>query len=437
MNSTRSNRILLKGGRVVDPAFGVDEMADLKIENGRITQIGRNLKADGLEVVDVEGKVVTPGFIDLHVHLRTPGQEHKETILSGSQAALRGGFTTVCTMANTDPVVDSPAVVESIYTQNAKVGLIQVLPYAAVTIGLKGKTLTEMGELQQAGAVGFSDDGEPIEHAGIMRRALEYTKMTGLPVISHCEDKNLSANGVIHEGLTSTRLGLEGIPKAAETVMIARDIILAEATGGRLHIAHVSTAQGVELIRAAKQRGVAVTAEVTPHHLVLTEEALNTYEARFKMNPPLRTQEDIKALWQALKDGTIDAVATDHAPHAAEEKELGLVRAPFGVIGLETAWAVLYTELVGHGGFDLSDLVATLTCRPAKVLGIPRGTLAIGSAADVTVLDLDAEWVVEPNSFCSKSQNSPFLGWRLKSKVVHVLVAGQWRYRDGELVDMQ
>ncbi len=425
-------KLLIQGGRLVDPAQKIDGPMDLLIEDGKISCVGKNLKAEGAEVLDARGKVVAPGFIDLHVHLRTPGQEHKETIATGSRAAACGGFTTVCTMANTDPVVDSPTIVEFIRGESAKVGLIRILPFAAITMGLKGETLTEMGQLQAAGAAGFSDDGMPVANAGMMRRALEYSRVTGLPVVDHCEEKSLSAHGVMHEGQTAARLGLAGIPAASETVMIARDILLAEATGGKLHIAHVSTAEGVEIIRAAKKRGVPVTAEVTPHHLTLTEEALQTYDARFKMNPPLRSQKDLEALREGLKDGTIDAVATDHAPHAHVEKEAGLAQAPFGVIGLETAFPVLMTELVHRGLLSLSDLVAAFTCRPAAVLGIPRGTLAAGSAADVTLFDPDAAWVVEPGAFLSKSGNSPFLGWHLKGKITDLIVAGRMVFKGGQ-----
>ncbi len=431
----KGSSLLIRGGRLVDPAQGLDETADLLIQEGKVARIGRNLKAEAAQIIEARGKVVVPGFIDLHVHLRSPGQEHKETLVTGSQAALRGGFTTVCTMANTDPVVDTPAVVEYLKGESAKVGLVNLLPFAAVTMGLKGEALTEMGALEKAGAVGFSDDGMPIASASVLRRALEYSRMTGRPVIDHCEDKSLSAHGVAHEGVTSLRLGLAGIPAEAETVMLARDLLLAEATGGRLHVAHVSTAAGVELIRAAKKKGVAVTAEVTPHHLVLTEEALNTYDARFKMNPPLRSQTDMAALRQGLKEGTLDAVATDHAPHAHAEKETGLVQAPFGVIGLETALPVLLTELVGSGALTLSELIAALTCRPAKVLGLDRGTLKAGAPADVTILDPEAEWVIDPAAFSSKSQNSPFLGWRVKGRVTDVVRDGVVKYRQGQFLN--
>jgi len=426
---------LIQGGRVLDPSQGLDEVTDLLIENGKVARIGRNLKADGAQTINAKGKVVAPGFIDLHVHLRTPGQEHKETILTGSRAAIRGGFTTICTMANTDPVVDSPNVIEFLKSESAKVGLANLLPYGAVTMGLKGETLTEMGELQAAGAVGFSDDGMPVSNAGMMRRALEYSRMTNLPVIDHCEEKSLSGHGVVHDGLTAARLGLAGIPAEAETVMIARDLLLAQAVGGRLHVAHLSTGEGVDLIRAAKKKKIQVTTEVTPHHLSLSEEALSTYDSRFKMNPPLRTQKDLEALREGLKDGTIDAVATDHAPHSVAEKEQGLVHAPFGVVGLETALAVGLTELVHRGSLKLETLVDALTRRPARILGSDRGTLKVGAPADVTVFDLETDWAVEAGAFASKGLNTPFLGWRLKGRVTDVLVMGRQVYHGGQFMN--
>lgn len=426
--------LLIRGGRVIDPAQNLDEVTDLLMEGGKVVRTGKNLKAEGAEILEVKGKVVAPGFIDLHVHLRTPGQEHKETIRTGSEAAARGGFTTVCAMANTDPVVDSANLVEFVRAESARMGLVNVLPYGAITLGLKGETLTEMSQLQAAGVVGFSDDGMPVANAGMMRRALEYSRVTGLPVINHCEEKSLSAHGVVHEGLTAARLGLAGIPAEAETVMMARDVLLAEATGGRLHIPHVSTAAGAALLRAAKQRGVRVTAEVTPHHLTLTDEALQTYDARFKMNPPLRSQRDLEALREALNDGTLDAVATDHAPHAQAEKEVGLAQAPFGVIGLETALPVLLTELVHRGSMKLVTLIAALTNRPARVLGIDRGTLKPGAVADITLFDPEEEWMVDPVFFASKGKNSPFLGWRLKGRVTELFVAGQPVLKEGRLI---
>lgn len=431
----KGSRWLIRGGRLIDPAHGLDEVTDLLIEEGKVVGTGRNLKAETAQVLEAKGKIVAPGFIDLHVHLRSPGQEHKETVLTGSRAAVQGGFTTVCAMANTDPVMDSPPIFESLQNQSAKVGLVSILAYGAVTVGLKGETLTEMGQLKSAGVVGFSDDGMPILNAGVMRRALEYTRMTNLPVIAHCEEKTLSGSGVMHEGKTATRLGLAGIPAEAETVMIARDILLAEATKGRLHVAHVSTAAGVELIRKAKERGASVTAEVTPHHLTLTDEALGSYDARFKMNPPLRTSEDLEALRAGLREGVLDAVATDHAPHSKAEKEMDLAGAPFGVVGLETAVGVLLTELVARAGLPLAAVIASLTSRPAKVLGIDRGHLGLGAVADVTILDPEAAWTVETNAFASKGANSPFLGWRLKGKVTDVLVKGRILLRDGQWIN--
>lgn len=428
-------KLLIKGGHLVDPSQGIDEPTDLLMEGGRVIALGKNLKTNGAHVIEAKGKVVAPGFIDLHVHLRTPGQEHKENLTTGSQAAIQGGFTTVCSMANTDPVVDTGTVVEFLKAANAKVGLVNLLPFAAVTVGLQGETLTEMGELKERGAAGFSDDGAPIMNAGVMRRALEYTKITQLPVVAHCEDTHLSANGVAHEGQAAARLGLAGIPSESETVMIARDLLLAEATGGRLHVAHVSTERGVELIRAAKARGVLVTAEATPHHLTLTDEAMGTYDARFKMNPPLRAERDVKALREGLRDGTIDAVATDHAPHSRAEKEAELSQAPFGVVGLETALGVLMTELVHQKHLKLSTLIAAMTLRPALVLGIDRGKLTVGSPADVTVFDPLREWTVDPSAFRSKGAHSPFAGWRLRSKVTDVVVSGRVVYRDEQFMN--
>ncbi|MCM8794433.1 MAG: dihydroorotase [Candidatus Omnitrophica bacterium] len=417
--------ILIKEGHLIDPAQGIDEPRDLLIEDGVVKEVKKGIRPNGADLVDAKGKTVSPGFIDLHVHLRSPGQEHKETVLTGSRAAALGGFATVCSMANTDPVVDSATVVDYIRNQSARIGLVRILPFAAVTVGLKGEILTEMGDLKEAGAAGFSDDGVPVMNAGIMRRALEYSRITGLPVVAHCEDKNLAGNGVVNQGRTSTRLGLPGIPSEAETIMIARDLLLAEATGGRLHIAHVSTEAGVALIRSAKAKGIRVTAEVTPHHLVLTEESLGTYDARFKMNPPLRTQKDQEALRAGLEDGTIDAIATDHAPHAVSEKEMELPLAPFGVIGLETALGVLLTKLVHRGNVRLKTVIAALTAGPAAVLGINRGTLRVGSPADVTIFDPQANWAVDRETFASKGINSPFLDWGLKGRVTDLVVDGR------------
>ncbi len=431
----KPSSLLIKGGRLVDPAQRIDEVTDLLIEEGKVARIGKELKTAAATVLQAKGKVVAPGFIDLHVHLRSPGQEHKETLATGSRAAIRGGFTTICTMANTDPVVDSPTVVEYLKSASAKVGLVRLLPYAAVTLGLKGEQLTEMDALKSAGVFGFSDDGVPLMNAGLMRRALEYTRMTDLPVIAHCEEKTLSADGVAHAGKTSIRLGLSGIPTEAETVMLARDLLLAQATGGRLHVAHVSTADGVKMIRWAKEKGLRVTAEVSPHHLTLTEEALSTYDSRFKMNPPLRTQEDLQVLREGLKDGTLDAVATDHAPHSRSEKELELGLAPFGVVGLETALGVLLTELVSRKTLELSTLIEAMTVRPARVLGIDAGHLKVGSRADVTIFDPEVPWTVEPSSFSSKGINSPFLGWRLKGRVTDCLVEGRAVFQSGQFLN--
>jgi len=419
---------------LIDPARKLDGERDLLIRDGRVERVGKGLSDAGAETVELKGLWVTPGFIDLHVHFRTPGQTHKETIGSGARSAVAGGFTTVCTMANTEPPIDSVPLLEHIQAEAARVGLLNILPLAALTLGLRGETLTEMEGLRKAGAVGFSDDGMPVMRAAVMRRALEYSRGIGVPVVSHCEDKSLSEKGIVHEGVVSARCGLQGIPAESETVMIARDLLLAESTGGHLHVAHVSTAAGVAMIRAAKARGVRVTAEVTPHHLMLTDEAVAGFDSRFKMNPPLRTGNDQAALWEGLRDGTLDAVATDHAPHATAEKEAELEHAPFGVVGLETAFPVLYTRGVLEKRLELPALVAALTCRPAAVLGIQRGTLAEGAIADLTVIDPTIRWTVEPVRFESKGKNSPFAGWELRGQVRDVWVAGRPVLRDRKIL---
>lgn len=417
-------KLLIKGGRVVDPANRLDATADVLIEGDRIAKVGPSISAAGAEVLEADGLVVFPGFIDLHVHLRAPGREEKETIATGSRAAAKGGFTTICAMANTEPPADSRPVIEYLLAEAHRSALVHVLPVGAVTRGLAGELLAEFGELKAAGVVALSDDGRAIMNAQLMRRAIEYAKMFELPIISHAEETTLSAGGIMHEGIVSVRQGVQGIPSAAEAVMVARDLLLAEATGARLHIAHVSAKETVELIRAAKSRRVAVTAEVTPHHLALTDEQLARYESNYKMNPPLRSAEDQAALRQGLADGTLDAVATDHAPHTLAEKEVELESAPFGVIGLETALGVLWTTLVAPGHLSVARLAEAMSWRPAQIIRIPRGTLSVGASADVTVVDPAAEWTVTLESFESKSSNSPFGGWTLRGRVVEVVVGG-------------
>jgi dihydroorotase len=367
---------------------------------------------------------VVPGLIDLHVHLREPGYEYKETIATGTAAAKAGGFTAVCCMPNTQPVNDSRSVTEFILSQAAKEAAARVLPIGAITKGSKGEELSEIGELRDAGCVGISDDGRPVMAASVMRRAMEYSKIFDLPVISHCEDASLSAKGVMNEGFVSTELGLRGIPNAAEDVMVARDISLAELSGARVHICHVSTAGAVRLVREAKQRGVRVTAETCPHYFMLTEEAVRGYNTMAKMNPPLRTAEDVAAVRQGLKDGAIEVIATDHAPHGLDEKAVEFDAAPFGIAGLETAVG-LSLKLVAEGVLSLSDLIARMSLGPAKIIKNSGGTLSVGAVADITIIDPDLEWTVKAAEFRSRSRNTPFDGWKLKGKAVRTIVNGK------------
>ncbi len=442
-------RLVLRGGRVIDPARGLDEVCDLVAEDGRVAAVGRGLGPtappgpsgpaaawradDGTLVIEAAGMLVVPGLVDLHAHLRTPGQEWKEDLASGTAAAAAGGYTTVCCMPNTDPPLDSGAVVEWVRRRAEAEGLARVLPVGCVSRGRQGRELAEIGELAAAGAVALSDDGAPVRDAGLMRRALEYARAFGLPVSAHEEEESLAAGGVIHLGSVSAALGLRGQPAEAEAVMVARDVLLAGWTGGHLHVAHVSSAAAVEIIRQAKARGVRVTAEVTPHHLVLTHEAVRGggvagapgYDANAKCNPPLRTEEDRLALLEGLRDGTIDAVATDHAPHAREDKEVEFERAAFGIVGVETALGLVLTEVVGRGHLSLAAAVERLTAGPARAFGLRAGSLAPGAAADVTVIDPGREWVVDPAAFRSKGRNTPFAGWRLRGRAVLTLLEGR------------
>jgi dihydroorotase len=432
---------LIRGGRVVDPSAHLDGVMDVLIDAGKIVAVGGDALATGwpragsprdtpLEVIEARGLLVVPGLVDIHTHLREPGYEYKESIESGSAAAVAGGFTAIACMANTDPVNDDAAVTEYILDKARAVGLAQVFPVGAVSVGLAGERLAEIGELSQAGVVGISDDGKSVMNSQLMRRALEYAGMFGLPVISHCEDTQLAAHGVMHEGRVSTELGLRGIPAQAEEIMVARDIALAELTGGRLHIAHVSTAGAVRLIRDAKARGLRVTAEVTPHHLSLTHEAVRGYDPNTKMYPPLRAAGDVDALRQALKDGTIDAIATDHAPHDLAAKDVEFDQAPVGIIGLETSLP-LTLRLVHAGVLPLSEAVAKLTWGPSQVLGLAKGTLRVGADADVTLIDTQTEYTVDLREFRSKSRNSPFHGWALKGRAVMTLCGGKVVYARG------
>ena len=410
---------------MVDPANSLDAVQDVLIAGDRIERLGPNLTAPGATVLDATGKIVCPGFIDLHVHLREPGQEYKETVATGTRAAAAGGFTAVCCMANTHPVNDNRAVTDYIRAKAETQGVVRVYPIGAVTRNLGGEALAELAELAEAGCVAFSDDGKCVMNAALYRHAMEYTLPFGTPLISHAEDHALAQGGAMNEGVVSTELGLPGIPAAAEDVMVARDILLAELTGAHVHIAHVSTAGAVRLVRDAKARGVRVTAEVTPHHLLLTEEAVRSFDANTKMNPPLRSKRDAEAVLEALIDGTIDCIATDHAPHASSEKEGEFDHAAFGIVGLETAVGLLMDRLVKPGIVPLPTLVARLSRDPARLLGLPGGSLAPGAPADLTLLDPAARWTIEPARFQSRSRNTPFGGWTVTGKPWKTIVGGR------------
>jgi len=404
--------LLIKNGRVLDPASGLDGVQDVLVADGRIAKVGKGLEpANGAEVVDAAGKVVCPGFIDIHVHLREPGYEYKETVATGTRAAAAGGFTAVCCMANTFPVNDNRAVTDYILAKARVEGVVRVYPIGAVTRNLEGTQLAELAELAEGGCVAFSDDGKCVMNAELYRRAMEYALPFGAPVISHAEDYHLASGGVMNEGLVSTELGLTGQPAAAEDVMVARDIVLAELTGAHVHIAHLSTAGAVRMVREAKARGARVSAEVTPHHLLLTDEAVRSYDPNVKMAPPLRGKRDAEALLEALVDGTIDCVATDHAPHAVSDKEGEFAEAANGIVGLETAVPLLLDRLVRAGQLDLPTLVARLSTGPARLLNLPGGSLAPGANADITILNLEQAWTVDPATFRSRSRNTPFGGW--------------------------
>jgi dihydroorotase len=422
-----SNEIFIEGGRVIDPANGVDGVRDLLLRDGRVAEIGEKLaRPAGAQVIDARGRWVTPGFIDLHVHLREPGQEYKETVATGARAAVAGGFTSVVCMPNTKPVNDTLAVTELILARAAAAGLARVYPCGAISKGSNGEELAEYGELKSGGCVALSDDGKPVMSSGLMRRALEYARTFDLPLTVHEEDLNLVGKGVMHEGATSTRLGLKGIPGQAEDVMVLRDIALAELTGGRLHIAHLSSAGAVRAVREAKARGLRVTAEVTPHHLALCDEdvAASGYSTDFKMNPPLRSRADVAACVAGLADGTIDCIATDHAPHSAVEKDVEFDAAMNGIVGLETAFPVCLA-LVQQGKLTERRLVEALTSAPARAFALPGGSLARGAPADVAILDPAARWTCTAEALHSKSKNSPWKGRVLTGRCTHAIVGGR------------
>jgi len=422
--------VVIRGGRVIDPSTGGDAVADVMIDDGRIGAVGRNIGSpDGAVEIDARGKVVAPGFIDLHTHLREPGQEDLETVATGASAAVAGGFTAVCAMPNTDPVADNQGVVGFIVRQAQRAGKARVYPIGAISVGQKGQQLAEFGEMVGAGAVAVSDDGKPVMSSHLMRTALEYARVFGIPVADHCEEMTLAQGGAMHEGLVATRLGLKGIPAAAEEIMVARDIILAELTGGHVHLCHMSTRGSVELIRRAKEKGLRVTAEACPHHFTLTHEACEGYDTNAKMNPPLREAADREAVRQGLRDGTIDVIATDHAPHHYDAKEREFDDAPNGIIGLETALGLAVSELVEGGLLTLPELVLRMSTLPARLFHLPGGTLATGAPGDVVVFDPAAEWEVRPERFASKSRNTPFAGRRLRGRAEVTIVGGEVVYQ--------
>lgn len=423
--------LLITGGRVLDPSQGFDAVADLLILDGRVAACGRDAATqapDGCPTLEVSGKVVTPGLIDMHVHFREPGMAEEETIASGAAAAVAGGFTTVACMPNTDPALDAETDMLFVLRESKKAGLAHVLPVGAITTGRKGEALAEMANMARGGAVAFSDDGSAVPTTALLRQAMLYAGMLGKPILEHCEDDSLAAGGAMHEGHLSTILGLPGIPAAAESIIVARDIELARLTGTHLHLQHISTADAVAMIRRAKAEGVAVTAEVTPHHLTLTEEALRGYDTNFKVNPPLRPRADVEACIEGLLDGTLDVIASDHAPHLAEEKEAEFAYAPCGMIGLETTLGVLLTDLVEPGRVPLARIIEAVTVAPARILHLDCGGLSVGMPGDVTVIDTEAAWVVDPGTFRSHSRNCPFHGRTLRGQAFATVVEGRVVY---------
>jgi dihydroorotase len=422
--------LLIKNGRVIDPASGRDSIADVWIEDGKVRAVGPDLEVSEVgEVFDATGMVVAPGFVDMHVHLREPGFEHAETIETGSRAAAAGGFTSICPMPNTAPVNDNATVTSYIVEKARRHAIVNVFPIGAITKGSQGENLAEIGSMKGAGAVAISDDGRPVMNARVMRRAMEFARSFGMPVIDHCEDLHLSAGGDMHEGRESVRLGLRGIPGCSEDVMVARDILLAELTGARYHVAHISSRHSVEMVAFAKARGLAVTAEATPHHLALADSDMPPFDSNYKMKPPLRSTCDVQAVTEGVVNGAIDAIATDHAPHPGSEKMQEFENCPFGIIGLETALGVALEKLVHPGKIELKRLVELFTTGPARILGLGRGTLASGSPGDVTIFSVDREWTYDVNKSASKSSNSPFHNKTFRGGPVATIVAGQivWR----------
>lgn len=420
-------KILIKNGHVIDPANGVNSLADIFVKDGVIAEIGTNLNPEDkdMEIIDATDKIVSPGLVDMHVHLREPGFEYKEDVESGTRAAVAGGVTSVACMPNTNPVIDNAAVITFIKEKAKEAGYAHVYPVGAVSKGLKGQELAEIGEMRFSGAVAISDDGKPVADSGFMRRAMEYSKMFDIKVISHCEDLSLANDGYMNEGPTATAMGLRGISRASEEVMVARDIVIAESIGAPVHIAHISTKGSVELIRHAKQRGVEVTCETCPHYFTLTDKACEGFNTNAKMNPPLRTEEDVEAIKAGLKDGTIDCIVTDHAPHHIDEKNCEFGYAPNGIIGLETSLGLGIKYLVNGGVLTLEELIEKMSINPSKILGIAKGTLGVGKTADITIFDPQKPWTVDVDKFQSKSKNSPYDGYELFGKPEYVIVSGK------------
>jgi dihydroorotase len=424
------SKLVIKNGRVVDPSQDLDRVCDLAIEHGVIQQIGDAIPATGAEQFDASGLIVAPGFIDMHVHLREPGFEHAETIETGSRAAAAGGFTSICCMPNTDPVNDKPTVTSYIIERARRCATVNVYPIGAITKNSAGEQLSAIASMKQAGIVAISDDGKPVMNARVLRRAMEFAHALDIPLIEHCEDLDLSAGGDMHEGLQSTRLGLRGIPRSSEDVMVARDLILAEATQARYHVAHISSKHSVEMVAFAKQRGLPVTCEATPHHFTIADCEMRPYDSNYKMKPPLRERTDVEALLKGVVDGTIDAIATDHAPHPGSEKMQEFERCPFGIIGLETALGLSLEQLYHTGRVSISHLVRLFTQNPARILSLGRGTLCSGAPADITLLSLDHNWRYDVNRSPSKSRNTPFHGHQFRGGPMATIVAGQlvWRF---------
>ncbi len=424
----------IKGGRIIDPSQKLDRVTSLWIGRGRVLAIGEEGYDDPETVIDATGLIVTPGLIDIHVHLREPGNEEDETIATGARAALAGGVTSVACMPNTVPAIDTKGAAEFVVLQAKRARQANVYPVGAVSKGRKGEELAELGQLVEGGAIAFTDDGAPVASASLMRRALQYARMFDKVIMQHCQVPELTVGGVMNDGFESMRLGIPGMPAAAEDIMVARDIRLAEITGGRLHIQHISTERSVELVREGKRRGIAVTAEACPHHITLTDESLRSFDANFKMNPPLRTKRDIDAIIEGLKDGTIDVIATDHAPHAPEKKMRELDQAPFGIVGLETLLPIAIHALIEPGHLDWPGMIARLTSNPARIFGLDKGSLRVGQDADVTLIDPQARWTIDPTRFHSKSRNTPYGGWEVKGRAHTTIVGGEVRHTLGGIV---